>query len=33
VRVGPFGTLDELDKTRTRLKQKGIDSTPIKVRG
>lgn len=33
VRVGPFGTLDELDKTRTRLKQNGIDSTPIKVRG
>lgn len=33
VRVGPFGTLGELDKTRSRLKQKGIDSTPIKVRG
>jgi len=33
VRVGPFGSLDELDKIRTRLKQKGIDSTPIKVRG
>jgi len=33
VRVGPFGTLNELDKTRQRLKKKGIDSTPIKVRG
>jgi cell division protein FtsN len=33
VRVGPFGTLDELDRTRTRLNKKGIDSTPIKVRG
>jgi cell division protein FtsN len=33
VRVGPFGTLDELDKTRQTLRQKGIDSTPIKVRG
>lgn len=33
VRVGPFGTLGELDKTRQRLKEKGIDSTPIKVRG
>ena len=33
VRVGPFSTLDELDKTRTRLKKKSIDSTPIKVRG
>ena len=33
VRVGPFGTLNELDKTRQRLKKKGIDSTPIKVTG
>ena len=33
VRVGPFGTLDELDRTRTRLNKKGLDSTPIKVRG
>jgi cell division protein FtsN len=33
VRVGPFGTLNELDKIRQRLKKKGIDSTPIKVRG
>ena len=33
VRIGPFGTLNELDKTRQRLKKKGIDSTPIKVRG
>lgn len=33
VRVGPFGTLEELDKTRQRLKKQGIDSTPIKVRG
>jgi cell division protein FtsN len=33
VRVGPFGTLDELDRTRKRLKKQGIDSTPIKVRG
>jgi cell division protein FtsN len=33
VRVGPFGTLDELDRTRQRLKKQGIDSTPIKVRG
>ena len=33
VRVGPFGTLDELDRTRQMLKKKGIDSTPIKVRG
>jgi cell division protein FtsN len=33
VRVGPFGTLDELDRTRTRLNKKGIESTPIKVRG
>ncbi|MGB5178481.1 MAG: SPOR domain-containing protein [Gammaproteobacteria bacterium] len=33
VRVGPFTTLDELDRTRQTLKKKGIDSTPIKVRG
>ena len=33
VRVGPFGTLDELDRTRQQLKKQGIDSTPIKVRG
>ena len=33
VRVGPFGTLDKLDRTRQTLKKKGIDSTPIKVRG
>jgi cell division protein FtsN len=33
VRIGPFGSLNELDKTRQRLKKKGIDSTPIKVRG
>ena len=33
VRVGPFSTLDELDRTRQRLKKQGIDSTPIKVRG
>ncbi len=33
VRVGPFATLDELDRTRSRLKAKGIESTPIKVRG
>lgn len=33
VRVGPFGTLNELDKTRQQLKKQGIDSTPIKVRG
>ena len=33
VRVGPFGTLNELDRTRKTLKNKGIDSTPIKVRG
>jgi cell division septation protein DedD len=33
VRVGPFGTLDELDRTRQTLKKKGINSTPIKVRG
>ena len=31
VRVGPFATLDELDRTRSRLKQKGITSnTPIR---
>jgi cell division protein FtsN len=33
VRVGPIGTLNELDRTRQTLKKKGIDSTPIKVRG
>ena len=33
VRVGPFNTLDELDRTRQKLKKQGIDSTPIKVRG
>lgn len=33
VRVGPFRTLEELDRTRQTLKKKGIDSTPIKVRG
>jgi len=33
VRVGPFGTLNELDRTRQQLKKQGIDSTPIKVRG
>mgnify|MGYP001812668587 FL=1 len=33
VRVGPFGTLDELDRTRQTLMTKGIASTPIKVRG
>lgn len=33
VRVGPFATLDELDRTRQALKKKGIDSTPIKIRG
>jgi cell division protein FtsN len=33
VRVGPFATLDELDRTRQKLKKQGIDSTPIKVRG
>ena len=33
VRVGPFETLDQLDRTRQTLKKKGIDSTPIKVRG
>jgi cell division protein FtsN len=33
VRVGPFTSLDELDRTRQKLKKQGIDSTPIKVRG
>ncbi len=33
VRVGPFHDLGALDKTRQALKKKGIDSTPIKVRG
>jgi len=33
VRIGPFHDLGALDKTRQALKKKGIDSTPIKVRG
>ena len=33
VRVGPFGSLDDLDRARQTLKKNGIDSTPIKVRG
>ena len=33
VRVGPFNDLGTLDKTRRTLQKKGIESTPIKVRG
>jgi cell division protein FtsN len=31
VRVGPFGSLDELNKARNSLKDSGVQSTPIKV--
>jgi len=33
VRVGPFHSLEALDKTRQTLKKKGIESTPIKITG
>ena len=33
VRVGPFYSFDALDKTRQKLKKKGIESTPIKITG
>jgi cell division protein FtsN len=31
VRVGPFGSLDELNKVKSSLKQNGVQSTPIKI--
>jgi len=31
VRVGPFGSLEELNRTRASLKDSGVQSTPIKV--
>ena len=31
VRVGPFGSVDELNKVRTALKENGVQSTPVKV--
>ena len=33
VRVGPFYSFEALDKTRQKLKKKGIESTPIKITG
>jgi len=33
VRVGPFSDLDDLNKTRRLLKQRGVDSTLVKVTG
>jgi cell division protein FtsN len=32
VRVGPYSTVEELNKARAALKQSGIDTTLIKVR-
>jgi len=31
VRVGPFASVDELNRARSSLKQNGVQSTPIKV--
>jgi cell division protein FtsN len=31
VRVGPFGSVDELNKVKTALKENGVQATPIKV--
>lgn len=33
VRVGPFSKLDELNKTRRLLKQRGVESTLVKITG
>ena len=33
VRVGPFYSFEALDKTRQKLKKKGLESTPIKITG
>ena len=33
VRVGPFSDLDDLNKTRRLLKQRGVESTLVKVTG
>jgi cell division protein FtsN len=33
VRVGPFDKLDDLNKTRRLLKQRGVESTLVKVTG
>jgi cell division protein FtsN len=32
VRVGPYSTVDDLNRARAALKQSGIDTTLIKVR-
>ena len=31
VRVGPFGSVDELNKVRTELKENGVQATPVKL--
>lgn len=31
VRVGPFGSVEELNKARTALKENGVQATPVKV--
>jgi cell division protein FtsN len=31
VRIGPFGSLDELNKLKSSLKENGVQSTPIKI--
>ena len=31
VRIGPFGSVDELNKAKSSLKQNGVQATPIKV--
>ena len=31
VRVGPFGSVDELNKVKTTLKENGVQATPVKV--
>lgn len=31
VRVGPFGSVDELNKVKTALKENGVQATPVKV--
>lgn len=33
VRVGPFSDLDNLNRTRRTLKQRGVDSTLVKITG
>jgi len=32
VRIGPYGNVEELNRTRDTLKKNGIDTTLIKVR-